>query len=390
MRLSKYCVCATVLLLLAYPSTTWAYPSDPNNAALLYYQAFISFPDNFNEISMPLDPSPSGIIEPNQAVRDYLEGCNNALEFTKAAAKIRKCDWGLRYSLGDRVLMPHSMLIRQLSIHVMAQAQVYAADREYHKALENCLILHKIAQHVGDEDFIAFLISNAIHGLANKGVRQTLSLMPPNEKTLVWLEQELKMTSQRPRLNHALVTEEQITLRKLALDKDSLIEMAKTYSGGSLDPRRKELLNKADPAFLQDSREYYVQSMAALRKALEEKTPFETKYERIKRLDDQLASIAKTNPHAVFTAIFRAEWARTYAVCIFSQSGDNSLGAALHLYKVKSQTGALPKKLPAGLPKNPFNGKDFAYERTEDGFILGVETKGLGRDKPRKLTFKVK
>jgi len=390
MRLSKTSACVAVLLLFAHPSSTRAYPSDPNNAALLYYQAFISFPDNFNAISMPLDPLPSGIIEPNQAVRDYLAGCTNALEFTKAAAKIRKCDWGLRYSLGDRVLMPHSMLIRQLSFHVMVEAQVYAADKEYQKALEDCLVIHRIAQHVGDENFVSFLISKATHGLANKGIRQTLSLMPPNEKTLAWLERELALVSQRPSLRRALLTEEQITLRNLALDKDSLIETAKSNSGGRLDPGHEELLRKADPAFLQASGEHYTQSMAALRKALEEKSPFDAKYEQIKHLDEQLASNAKTNPRAVFTAIFRAEFARTYAVCTFSQSGDNALGAALGLYRIKAQTGVLPKKLPAGLPKNPFNGKDFGYERTEDGFILYVETKGLDRDKARELHFRVK
>jgi len=390
MRLPKHCVSVVVLLFL-YPSTLLAYPSDPNNAALLYYQAFISFPDNFNEISMPLHPSPSsGVIEPNQTIRDYLKDCHTVFEFTEAAVKLPRCDWGLRYSLGESVSMPHSMFIRQLAFHVMVQAQVCAADKEFQKSLEHALSIHKIAQHVGDKNLISFLISNAIHALANRGIRDTLSLMPANHEILSWLEQELATASQGPDLMNALATEEQITLRKFYLDKDSLIQKAETSCGGSLDLKWEKQLRIADPAFMEACRAYYVQSMATLRSTLEATTPFEAKYPQIKHQDEQVSSDHKTNPHVVFTAIFRPDLAKIYALWVRKQSDDKALRVALHLCKHKAQTGVLPETLPAGLPKNVFNGKDFGYEKTEEGFVLRVETQGLGRDKPDERIFKVK
>lgn len=389
MKLLKHSACAMLLLMFANPSPILAHRSDPNNAALLYYQAFISLPDNFNEISMPLDPSPAGIIDPNQTIRDYLKGFHNAFEFTKAAAEIPKCDWGLRHSLGDSVPMPHLMLMRLLTLHIVAETQVHAADREFQEALENCLVMHKIAQHVDDEDLWTCLVSRAIHAKANKGIGETLSLMPPDEPTLVWLESELAKVPQRPSLNNALVIEEQIALRKLDLDKDKLIQTAKTMCGGILDPKREEVLRKADLDFLEASRQYFVQSMAALRRAFEDTTPFETKHKQIRYLDEKTASDEKTNPHAVFAGIFRGNWARTYAVHTIAQSSDNKLKVAIHLYRMKAQTGLLPKNLPEGLPKNPFTGEDFGYEKTEDGFILRTETIGLGRDKPRESLFRV-
>ena len=55
----KNCI-AAIVLLLCFQSVASDVPSDPDNAALLYYQAFLSFPGQYNEISMPLEPSPSG------------------------------------------------------------------------------------------------------------------------------------------------------------------------------------------------------------------------------------------------------------------------------------------------------------------------------------------
>ncbi len=390
MRLSKHSIWVMVWLFLC-PSTLWAFPSDPNNAALLYYQAFLSFPGNDNNIPMPLDPSPtSGLIEPNQVVRDYLEACHTVFEFTEAAVKLPCCDWGLRHSLGESVPMPHSMQIRQLAFHVMVKAQVCAADKAYQESLTQCLILHKIAQHMGDENLIAFLVSNAIHGLANRGVRDTLGLMPANHEILSWLEQELVTVSQGPDLVNALATEEQITLRKFHLDKDTLIEKAIASCGGRLDPKWEQQLRTADPAFMEVCRAYYVQSMAMLRKTLQDTTGFETKYRQIRHQDEQVSSDPKNNPQAIFTAVFRPDLAKIYALLVKVQSNDNLLSVAIYLYKHKAQVGVLPETLPAGLPKNLFNGKNFGYEKTKEGFILRVETRGLGRDKPIEYGFKVK
>jgi hypothetical protein len=383
-------VCVLLLLLFWYPSTILAYSPEPNNAALLYYQAFISFPDNYNEISMPLHPAPSGIIEPNEAIRDYLKTCHNVFEFTRAAVEIPECHWGFRYSLGDAVLMPQLLYVRHLCFHIMTQAQVYGADKEYQKALDTCLIIHKVAQHVGDENLIAIIINNAIHASANKGLRQTLSLMPLNQKTLVELERELTELSQRPRLNNALNTEEKITLAKLALNKDALIRAAKMSYDGSLDPKWEARLRKADQTFLESSQKYYVEFMVALRAVIEETVPFDTKYGQIKRLDEQVMSDTKTNPNAVFAAIFRPKLNQICALTTLVQSGDNLLRTAIQLYKTKAQTGSLPEALPTGLPKNMFTDKDFDYEKTDEGFILRLQTKECGRDEPDEFHFKVK
>ncbi|MCH8217279.1 MAG: hypothetical protein IH892_10970 [Planctomycetes bacterium] len=384
----KNCI-AAIVLLLCFQSVASDVPSDPDNAALLYYQAFLSFPGQYNEISMPLEPSPSGAIEPSQTLRDYLKTCHDTFEFAKAAAQLPRCDWGLRYSLGNAVpicLAP----IRQLAFNAKAQALVFAADRDYRQALEYCLLIHSMAEHLVDENMGSFLVGIALHGLANKGIRQILSIMPADTKLLQWLGEELARWPRGENLANALKNEEAIELRTFRLDKDQLIELAKTRASGVLSPKREERLNNADAAFLKASRNYFARSMATCRVLLEEPGPYETKFPRLQEYDERMRSEEETNPHATLTAIFGTKMARIYTLTILVQTGHNALRTAIRIYEVKAETGALPEELPSGLPGDLFSDKDFVYVKTEEGFLLRCHTAVLGRDKPREYAFRVK
>jgi len=68
----------------------------------------------------------------------------------------------------------------------------------------------------------------------------------------------------------------------------------------------------------------------------------------------------------------------------------NSLKAAVELYLIIAKTGQLPEELPDDLPKDPYTGKDFLYERTDDGFVLACQSQSdfFRRGKER-LTFQV-
>ena len=52
----------------------------------------------------------------------------------------------------------------------------------------------------------------------------------------------------------------------------------------------------------------------------------------------------------------------------------NSLKAAVELYLIMAKTGQLPKELPDDLPKDPYTGRDFLYEITDDGFVLACQS----------------
>jgi hypothetical protein len=68
----------------------------------------------------------------------------------------------------------------------------------------------------------------------------------------------------------------------------------------------------------------------------------------------------------------------------------NSIKAAVEVYLVLAKTGQLPKELPDYLPKDPYTGRDFLYEITDEGFALRCQDAEFLRRKNKWLEFKVK
>jgi len=68
----------------------------------------------------------------------------------------------------------------------------------------------------------------------------------------------------------------------------------------------------------------------------------------------------------------------------------NVVKAAVEVYLVVAKTGQLPETLPEGLPKDPYSGKDFDYEITNEGFMLRCRVKPVNERKVRQYEFKVK
>ena len=56
----------------------------------------------------------------------------------------------------------------------------------------------------------------------------------------------------------------------------------------------------------------------------------------------------------------------------------------------RAETGALPQVLPEGLPKDPFSGQDFQYERKGAGFVLRCRGKDLAKNKTYEYAFGAK
>jgi len=61
----------------------------------------------------------------------------------------------------------------------------------------------------------------------------------------------------------------------------------------------------------------------------------------------------------------------------------NCTKAAIELYLIMAKTGQLPKELPDYLPKDPYTGRDFLYEITDDGFVLGCRSDIFQKGKER-------
>ena len=379
--------CALLAMLTTGP-LVWAFPQDPNNAALLYYQAFLLLPTDKDQVRGLLEDLPYGV-DPNNQIREYLKQCQPVIDLAVAASQIQACDWGLRYSQGARTPMPHLSQIRRLAFLLRDDSKVLVADKQYRLALERCLTLRRMAQHVGDRTVISFLVGTAIKALADKAMQNTLEYMPPDEKTLAWLKQQLTAVPGTDlQIRNAIKGEEKFCIDEKGVDKDLLIEQAKETQG--ISPDQVEQLRKADDAFLEASLRYRTVHFQSALTILEGTDPYPKKLAQLEALEKKPESDAKQDPHALLAVLMGKPYVKLLTLDMRSRSNDSLVKTAVEVYLAKARTGTVPDRLPPGVPKDPFNGQDFKYERIKEGFTLSRWTDDPAKDKTYRFTFKVK
>lgn len=383
---SKHWIARSLLALLSMTSSIQAYPADPNNAALLYYQAFISLPtERYNVRSLSIGT------DPNDQMRKYLAQCQPAIELAVTASKVEHCDWGPRYSAGPHMSMAFLAQCRGMVFLLRADAASLVADEHYRPALERCLVIAKMGLHVGDEDLTSFLSNGAINVVANKTIREILGLMQVDEPTLLWLQQQLAMMSGKgPSLSHALQNEKEFILNKLAEEDVDLLIAAMT-EGLSNDPSSEwvDQIKKADTSFFVGSRRYFENNIQKMQTILESPTLLVDKLAQLEGLRKRPNKDAQDKPHAIVTAAWMPAIQRILFLGSRSMAGRKMHEAAIEVYLHAARSGSVPTELPSGLPKDPFTGQDFAYQETEEGFTLTRWTDD-DKDWRAKLEFKLR
>ena len=103
-------------------------PPNQDNAALLYYQAFLLQPALDLSTSHKIDDVLRGA-QADRQVRTYLGHCLPAIEMAEIASRIPQCSWGVRYlqipGYNKLFLSPR---LYHLVIVLLADARTLAAD----------------------------------------------------------------------------------------------------------------------------------------------------------------------------------------------------------------------------------------------------------------------
>ena len=378
-----------VLAVLSIEPVVQALPPDPDNAALLYYQAFISLPKGQDQVQVQTLELADGAA-PNGVVRGYLKQCQPAIDLAVAATRIQACNWGLRYSQGFQMPMVHCSQLRVLAKLMKASAACLAADGQYRQALERGLAIRRIARHVGDENLISFLVGTALVAVADKSIQDTLGVMPPDSQTLTWLKGELAADPARPlEVRNSLKIEQEIILTKATADSNQLLQ-AITASKEGVSAEVIDQIKKGDAAFFEGSRRYFKAFMDKVTAAFDSQVPYSQKLSQLEELDKQPGLDAKQNPHSLVTVALMPGMAKLLSLETKARSSHKLLQAAVEIYLAKAATGALPDQVPAAAPKDPFNGQDFTYEKTKEGFSLSRWTDKSKKDPNYQFTFKVR
>lgn len=384
---SNKAICCICLIMALWPLGVHGatLPPDPDNAALLYYQAFLLLPEPDADTSASIDEVIRGG-EPDEKVREYLNlpECRETIEIAEDAAKIPQCNWGIQYSQGTWA--PSQLLInfRLLSFLVYTDAGVLAADGDYRAALGRCLTMRRIAGHVGDDEILMYLVSLQLDGLAHSCAQDVLGSMPLDVDVLTWLRGQLVVVRDViPSFIRALEMNLELSVQSLQTHPDDILWLREKLAGNADDENTKdEILGLTDEELIVLFRESYEDFLNTVFHVIDSEMTYKEKSLEIQRLVNIMHDKC-----AVYNTEQIADY---YNLKVRNEAQFNALKAAIEIYLIKAETGQLPEMLPDGLPKDPYSGQDFGYEITQDGFTFhsqGEDFQGRGA---QLLEFKVK
>jgi len=373
-------------IALIFASGAKAFP--PDNAAVLYYKAFLILQEPSEEVQKMMTDLRDGKIKPNDEIRQYLQDNQYAIEFVETAAGVWNCDWGYDISKGFDVLLPELSKIRKMAFLLTDKAQVLSEEGDYRAALGKCLTIHRMARHVGDRLLISYLVGNALNALANKHIEKILSEMPDNVETLTWLKHQIyDTTSRAPTLKSTLSSEKEIALQQIRKENVGTILDSLGDAPNGISEDAIEKIRNGDEEFFRASREYYSDFITSAQVALD--LPYPQSREQIEQLSERAQKQAVNNPATILSAALWPAATRVFSLDVRSGTHSNALKAAIDIYIGRAKTGRLPDSLPAGLPRDLFSGKEFEYEKKKDGFILRCRGKDLDKDEIYQYEFKV-
>lgn len=349
-------------------------PPDPDNAALLYYQAFLSLAELNDAERDVIVGIARGEADPNDTVRQYLQKCRGAIEFAEAAAQVPTCNWGLRFSQGFDALMPHLAQVRFLTFVLVADARIRAADGDYRGALQRCLLIGTLARQIGDDTLVSYLVSIAVRKVESRCMIDVVGKASGDAPLLRWLKDELatsppwKLTLVRP-----LRIEMEIALDAMQVGK--LHPLARIAAED--EQKREEILSMASEDVLAKGRAEYSQRVSSMIQILASSTPYEQAYAQLEQLG---SGFDPNDPSSALVGMMMPAIGRVYTLGVRGEAYVNAARAGVEVCLRRAESGELPTALPAGLPKDPFSGLDFQYERTGSGFILRCQGENLDKD----------
>jgi len=374
----------TVSVLSVFICPVFALPPDPDNAALLYYQAFCVYEKPDDAMKDMVGNLAKGNIEPNSTITKYIENCHSAIKLAASTAELSKCDWGMKYSEGLDAQTPYVSQARMLTYLILADARITLAKADYNLAIQRCLTARKLGIDVGQDPLtIGFLVEKAIEKITNKCIQDILSSHAMELQTLQQLKAKLdELDSRIKPVEFFLKTEQEVMA--MYITPERIREVIPL-----LDPcdLAREIILKADKTFCEQNLAYFNNYWSEIFPAL--KLPYQQAYSKLKELEKKYIEEIHNDNAIMARLLAPAVW-KIYSNGVQNETFSNAVKAALEVYEIAAQTGKLPDSLPAGLPKDLFSGKDFAYEKTADGFILRCQGKDLDKDETYEYEFKVK
>ena len=384
--LATVVVAGALLACLGPVTPAAAYPPDPDNAALLYYQAFLLVPQAEDRTLTDLVANvASGAVAPNDQVKEYIKNCRLAIDCALTATKLQHCNWGMQYSKGFSAPLPYLAQVRSLSRLILADARILGAQGDHRQGLERCLATYRLAGHVGDEVLISFLVGVAVSAQASKCVTDILGQMPADVGTLAWLKSQLAaMPAASLTANKSMALEQEVALETLRPER---IGDLPGILGDSAAMSAEEIRKVVNEAVLERARDHYLKYTAAALAILSSQTPYVESCAKLQELGDQIEQAATKDPAVGLVKMIAAGMKKVYVLQVRQKADFSALQAGLDVYIAKAGAGRLPQTLPQTSARDPYTGGEFKYETTAKGFVLRCGAKDSDKNEIREYPF---
>lgn len=273
--------------------------------------------------------------------------------------------------------------LRQLALLLEVDARTLAADGGYRAALDRCLCIRRLAQHISDEATLGYLVSLPLHGRAFLCIQHVLSSMSPDTDILTWLQAQLStVQGAPPPPGRAMEITLDDSLKFLRVHPEHLATWRENVSELIEDESaRQEILSLTDEELLDKARESYSSFLASVNRVIGSDMPYQQKYLELQELEEELEGRPVGDPVGILRFFVLSNVVEQHDIYVRWIANFNAIRAAIEIYLVKAETGQLPEKLPAHLPEDPFSGQDFEYEATSQGFVLRCREKEIGANK---------
>ncbi len=386
-----------IFVIMAQQLSALALPPDPENAALLYYQAFCSYEKPDAALNEKVWNLSEGKIPPDPETIKYIESCRRAIELATKAAKLRQCDWGILYSEKFYAGMGHGAEARSLFRIIAAKARIAFSQSQYDAALECCLTARKLGINVGRSSLlVSFLVDKAIEDRANQVVQDILSDSKLELRTLENLKARLtEFDSMIKPIEFYFKAEQELMALymtpKQIQDIFDLIPPNEFTDKQACCQSAREIILNADEEFARKNLSFYNRAWSEIYPAIQ--LPYPQAFEKLVELKGEYIDSnmdCGKNPESVMTVLLSFPWNKVYNYSVQHKVFSNALLAAVEIYIIVEKTGKLPDSLPEGLAKDLFSGGDFEYRKTEDGFVLRCQGEDLEEHKFHEYEFKVK
>ena len=385
-RINKNTFVRTILagiVLMTAASPSFALPPDPDNAALLYYQGFLSLPQLSQEERGHIGEVARGKVTPDDKVREHIAQSNGAIHFVEAAINVPDCQWGVQFSKGFDALLPQMAQMRFMTFVLIADARIHAADGDYRGALKRCLMTETFAYHIGDDTLISYLVSISVRAMAYNCIQDVAGLAVDNHELLQWLKNELAK-SPIDTISAIRPLKYEIEVFTDLMRMENVEKLARVMSNSDEDTAAK-IARKLDAKILRKSRQLFTERMNSVIKVWNSSMPYKKAYSQL----DELSNKFDSSDSAEVAQAFMPAINRVFSQKTRIETQANAVRAGIEILLDRARVGKLPDALPVGLPKDAFSGKDFKYEKTKEGFILHCREKETGKEELYQFEFKL-